>query len=462
LELFGGLPEEDLDRLCQMSEPISIRSGDYLMRQSVPTDSLWVVVDGELEVVQSAGQRELVIAQRGPGDILGETSLLSQSPPLASVRAVRDSRLLSIGQAAFESLLVAHPSTMRLILRTVTTRLRDTEALLQQSERLAALGTLAAGLAHELNNPAAAARSAAAQLRDVLGPWLRAGSDLSALGVDPTGVVAAEPRAETAHRGSRAAVPDPLAIADLEAELQAWLEGRGVEDAWELAPPLIAAGWDLVGLGRLADRLPDAPLSGVVRWVARDAALGALLDELAQGTSRISEIVQAVRTYSYLDRGPAQEVDVNEGIENTLVVLRHRLPSGVTVSRGYDPDLPRLAANGGELNQVWTNLIDNALDAMGDAGELTVSTRREGDHVVVGIGDTGPGILPEIQPRIFEPFFTTKPPGSGTGLGLHVAHNIVVLRHRGQIRVESVPGRTVFEVRLPIEPERREEPRTGA
>jgi len=241
-----------------------------------------------------------------------------------------------------------------------------------------------------------------------------------------------------------------LARGDRESDAQAWLEDRGIDRAWELAPTLVTFGWDADTLQSLADTFADDQLSVIAPWLGVGSSVYALLDEVGRSAERISEIVGAVKSYSFLDQAPVQDVDVHQGLDNTLVILRHKLKQGVRVRRDYDAGLPRIEAYGSELNQVWTNIIDNAIDAMQGQGELTIRTYADDGHVVVEIADSGPGIPPHIQSRIFEPFFTTKPPGVGTGLGLNIAYN-VVQRHMGRITVTSQPGETRFQVRLPIQ-----------
>jgi signal transduction histidine kinase len=250
------------------------------------------------------------------------------------------------------------------------------------------------------------------------------------------------------------ASPDPLERIDRADSIQSWLEAHDIPEAWELAPTLVSSGWDTTSLDEIKSSLSNAELGcsleDIIRYVAASSSLYALVDEVHQSTERISQIVNAVKSYSYLDQAPIQEVDVHDGLENTLVILQHKLKQGVVIRREYSHDLPRIEAFGSELNQVWTNIIDNAVDAMQGKGELTLRTYSKDDNVVVEIGDNGPGIPADIQPRIFDAFFTTKPPGSGSGLGLHTSYNIVVHRHKGLIQVKSQPGGTCFQVTLPV------------
>jgi signal transduction histidine kinase len=451
LALFADLPEADLAALYQRAEPMTLPEGEWLMREGEIGDALYAVLEGGIEITKKSGEQEVVLAVRGPGEVIGELALLEQTPRSASGRAVQDTRLLRIGREAFKQVLAASPSAALALLRTFNTRLRSTEAMLRQNEKMASLGTLAAGLAHELNNPAAAVQRSAAQLRDVLGQWRNLTRQLDSLDLAPRQHEAIHAlRAEIAAHLAAPPQLDPLTRSDQESELQDWLESNGVDQAWELAPTLIAGGFDSSTLKRLTQDFARDRLPVVMRWLAASCSLYALVDEVRLGAERIAEIVKAVKAYAYLDQAPVQLVDVHEGLENTLVILRHKLKSGVTVVRDFAPDLPPIEAYASELNQVWTNLIDNAADAMNGRGRITLHTYRRDDKAVIEIADDGPGIPPELQPRVFDPFFTTKPPGSGTGLGLHIAYNIVE-RHFGQIRVTSHPGATTFQVVLPIQ-----------
>ncbi|MGQ0604942.1 MAG: sensor histidine kinase [Anaerolineales bacterium] len=450
LPLFADLPDADLRALYQTAETLSLPAGEWLMREGEPGDNVYVMLEGGVEISKRSGEQEMVLTRRGPGDFIGEMALLEERPRSASVRTMEDSRVLKINKRAFTNILHASPSAALALLRTVTERLRNTEAMLRQNEKMAALGTLAAGLAHELNNPAAAVRRSAVQLQETLTRWQRQTAELGGL---TQSSAFHELQAEIAPRVASPLDLDPLTRSDREAALQTWLEARGASEAWELAPVLVAFGWGIEYLNRLSEAFPGAALASVARWIVTGCSALALLAELGTGAERISEIIAAVKAYTHLDQAPIQEVDVHEGLENTLVILKHKLKHGITIRRDYAPDLPRIEAFGGELNQLWTNLIDNAIDAMQGQGELALRTGAEGAQVIVEIGDNGSGIAPDIQSRIFEPFFTTKPPGAGTGLGLHIAHNIV-RRHHGDIRVTSQPGATVFRITLPIQLQR--------
>lgn len=332
--------------------------------------------------------------------------------------------------------------------------LRESETMLRQSEKMAVLGTLTAGVAHELNNPAAAVKSGAGQLEAAIAQFGQAQSELSRLAL----AAAQQEALQRLIHQARAQATSPLELnalarSDRERELETWLEERGLSNARELAPTLANLNYDTAGLATLADEFAPDQLSAVIGGLVATHVVHSVVTEVGQSAGRIAEIVKALKSYSYLDKTPVQAVDVHEGLDNTLLVLAHKLKSGIGVRKEYAPHLPKIQANGSELNQVWTNIIDNAADALEGQGELTIRTRQDGQRVVIEIEDDGPGIPAEIQSRIFEPFFTTKPPGLGTGLGLDISYNIVVHKHRGEIKVLSQPGRTCFQVRLPVNSE---------
>lgn len=461
MDLFKGLPEEDLERLCEMSENVVIPPGEFLIREGDPGGSLYVIRDGEFEVTHRVGGQDVVLAVRGPGEVIGETALIDRKPRSASVRALKETQAITISHDAFTHLLATSASAAMAIMQVMVQRVRSNEAILRQSEKMAGLGTLAAGLAHELNNPAAAVHRSAEQLKDALGRWVNLSNRIGSLAFDAEQTrLVASLHDEIISRSLRQAQLDPLTRSDKESELQEYLESRAVGQAWEIAPTLVNFGWDLKELQRLGERFDDGQLAPVAEYLEAGTTVYALLDEVAKGAGRISEIVKSVKTYSYLDQAPIQDVDIHEGLDNTIVILRHKLKAttddkgvarrGVTIRKEYDPNLPRIEALGSELNQAWTNIMDNAIDAMNGEGEITLRTHYDDEHVYVDICDTGPGIPENIKSRIFDPFFTTKPPGIGTGLGLHITYNIVVAKHHGSITVDSAPGRTCFEVKLPI------------
>jgi signal transduction histidine kinase len=324
---------------------------------------------------------------------------------------------------------------------------------------MAALGTFSAGLAHELNNPAAAAQRSAAELKKTIGKWQSLTHQIESVAFQENQTQWLDDfMRETARRFESPLKLEALEKIDLVDRLQAWLESNGVESAWEIAPAMVNFGWDVRSLEDLK-RTAFYHLS--MQWVGVSCLMMGLLSEVGQTTQRLSQLVQAMKSYTYLDQAPLLEVDIHGGLENTLVIMQHKLKHGVTVKREYSPNLPRIEAYASELNQVWTNIIDNAIDAMNGKGEIKLKTYAEDNHVIVEIEDNGPGIPEQICSRIFEPFFTTKPPGKGTGLGLHISHDIIANRHHGQLLVESKPGMTKFKAVLPIYLTKNSKPSPG-
>jgi signal transduction histidine kinase len=345
-----------------------------------------------------------------------------------------------------------HESELVFVFGADITYQKKAELALRQSEKMATLGTLVAGVAHELNNPAAAAGRASEQLRDAITSLERAHQELDAIGLSEANRAALLAIATMAR--AKAVVQsdlDPVTRGDLESEVEEWVDARGVDQPWIFAPTLVALGLGPRELSLMAGGLVPPAVPAVLDWVAAIYQVYSLLHEVSQGSTRISEIVRALKSYSYLGQAQILAVDLHEGLDNTLVILRSKLKTGIEVHREYAPDLPRVMAYGSELNQVWTNILDNAADAMGGRGVIVIRTRQEGRWAVVEITDDGPGIPDDIQGRIFDPFFTTKAPGKGSGLGLSTSFAIVTDKHRGHIAIESRPGMTRFTIKLPID-----------
>jgi len=468
IPLFSGLPEEDLLRLKDMLEEIRLPPGALLFEEGSGGEKAYLIRKGNVEIRKSSGGRQVVIAVRGEGEMIGEMALLEDAPRMASAWAVTDCTLLAIRAEQLDGLLGSSPSAARSMLHTVSSRLKATEAMLRQSEKMAQLGTLTAGMAHELNNPAAAALRGARQLREAIAAYQEAFT-----GISRTGLSAGQ-EAKLANlireAKGRTAVPaefggpesggpaegegpagsgETLDRADREEALENWFGENGMEEFSRHSVDLADLGYGIGELEGMARVFGRQRLPAVLSFLGSTYTVYSLLEEIAQGAGQISAIVKALKSYSYLDEGPVQEVSVREGIENTLIILRNKLKAGIAVRREYDGTLPHVQAYGSELNQVWTNLIDNAADAMGGKGVVTIRTRREGECVAVEVEDSGPGIPEAVQPQIFNPFFTTKPVGQGTGLGLNISYNIV-RKHGGWMSFRSRPGKTVFEVKIPI------------
>lgn len=384
-----------------------------------------------------------------PGGYMGETMLLLDAPWLATARAVKPTRLFRLDEKNFWRMLTVCHSVAREIFRAAATRMRNMEGYSHQREKLVSLGTMAAGLAHEMNNPAAAARRGAAHLQEASDKvqvlFCQLTRTLKREHLEILLAASAEAEAQVAETST----VDHLARSDRAETIARWLGEHGVAGAWEVASTFGGASLDLEWLEKLTTKLPVDSHAHALGWLEARLNLKSLVGQVEQSTERIAELVKAVKAYSYMDQSPMQEVDVHAGLESTLTMLGHKLKN-VTVVRAFDRSVPLIMAYGSELNQVWTNLIDNAIDAVHGTGKICVGTCQEDNQVVVEIVDNGSGIPLEVQSRLFEPFFTTKAVGSGTGLGLIISNRIVADRHGGEIEFESRPGETRFKVRLPI------------
>lgn len=451
IPLFSSLPDHDLERLCELVTEVELKAGEQLFAEGGPGDKAYVIKTGEIEILKKSGGKNVLLAVRKSGEVIGEMSLLEQAPRFASGVARADSSMLAISHDKLDELLNTSPSAARSLLFTITSRLRSTELMLRQSEKMAQLGTLTAGIAHELNNPAAAAKRGTSQLVLVINQLQEAQIGLSKLALstqkwDELG----ELNTIIRDRATNPINMDSLDRSDREYEIEEWLDAHNIPDPWEFASTLVDLGFEEEQLTQLANDFQADQLVQVISWLGSSYSVYSLLDEINQGAGRISEIVKSLKTYVYLDQAPVQLVDIHEGLNNTLVILRHKLKEGIDVKREYTEGLPQIQAYGSELNQVWTNIIDNSIDAMDGKGEILIRTKQDGDWVIVELEDDGPGIPDDIQEKIFSPFFTTKAVGKGTGLGLNISYNIIQ-KHGGEIKVFSKPGKTRFQVCLPVD-----------
>ena len=450
LSLFDGLTDDQLADLIAAGDEVAIEPGVELFHEGNHGDHWWVLVEGALELVRRVGREETVVGRMDvPGRWAGGFRAWDEHGVyLATGRGLVEGRVLRVPAADLRALTDAWFPFGGHIVQGVFGTARNIESTVRQRESLVTLGTLAAGLAHELNNPAAAATRSADALDDVCQTLIGSFARLCSGVLSPQQVGALD--ALRREIEPRPIVLDPLEAADKEDELSTWLTSHDVERDWVIAPPLVAAGVDIAWCERVAGVLDGPALGPGLEWVASTYSAKTLLTEVQDATRHVSELVDAVRSYSQMDRASIQSIDITDGIESTLVMLGHRLRDGIVLVREYSADVPRIEAYPGELNQVWTNLIDNAVDAMDGSGTLRLTTRAAGSGVVVEIGDTGPGMDPDVVARAFEAFYTTKEVGKGTGLGLDIARRIVEDRHGGAITIDSKPGDTVLRVHLPV------------
>ena len=448
LPLLECFSEADIERLLKDARMLEYGAGDVLVEEGEEANAAYYVVDGELDILRRIGSDNVAIATRRTGEIVGEMSLLIGEPRTATIRARVLSRVLEISHERLHETLLCNPESMFLMLRTVAARLKHSESSLVHYQKLAGLGTMAAGLAHELNNPAAAIVRGAMQLEESVLAWECWSESLGSLSLS----------AEQRHRidelrhGARAGhettqFGDEIERFDAQDALRDWLERKHVGSAAALAVSLVDSGHTVDVARRIEEQFGPEHLETVLNWIAARETSFSILQSLRASGKAISEIVGGVKSFTRLDQAPVQDVDVHEGLEQTLTVLRYRLGK-INVHRMYAHDLPRITAFASELNQVWANLIDNAVDAMDGQGDITIRTSAEEKSVVVEITDTGRGIPIEAQQHLFDPFFTTKPVGKGTGLGLSISNNIV-RKHGGDITYQTRPGQTTFVVRLP-------------
>jgi signal transduction histidine kinase len=452
IDLFDDLSDEQLALWQEVAVIRRIEPDGVVAKARRASEGVFLLLDGVVQgLVFESGRLEPVARQVAP-TWMGAVPVLTETGFAGEMRAVTDVRLAVIGAEDFTRLALSqravHRRVMRAI-RTVTTRIAVRE---QNRERLASLGTMAAGLAHELNNPAAAARRAASDLAEALDVLASTIGLFVESGIERE--QAQELVAMQQEAIERAASTDRLSAldaADAEDQLTEELERHGVAEPWRLAEPLAAAGIDAEWLGRVSE-IAGPATGAAVAWIAATLTARGLASEIAESTDRMGKLVKAIKAYAFMDRGELVETDIHEGLETTLIVLGHKLKhTSIEVKRDYDRALPKLTLRGSELNQVWTNLLANAIEALGESGTITVSTVRDGPCARVDIADDGPGIPPEIRDRVFDPFFTTKDVGEGTGLGLDTARRIVTDRLGGSIEFDSEPGNTVFRVWLPLD-----------
>jgi signal transduction histidine kinase len=445
--VFADLPDDQIEWFISQSQEILLKAGDSYVHQGDPADAMFVILDGQLQSRGEFGGETIIFTSKA-GDIGGVLPFSRMKFYTVSGRAVTDSRILRFPAAQFQPLVQKMPELTQRLVGLMSDRIREATRVEQQRDRLAALGKLSAGLAHELNNPASAAKRATSQLRSTLQRIKDASHDLGTreLSVAQKSEIL---KLEASLVQQDGQPPDTLTMSTLEDEIDALLRSHGLDDLWQLASDLAHKNVTPAALEKLFATLDAGTARAALVRIAASVEIANLLDEIESSTSRISDLVRAIKEYTFMDQSPVQNVDIVKSLETTLTILNHKLKRGVTVQRDYQKVPFLVNSFGSELNQVWTNIIDNAIDAMSGKGELRVRTYREDDCVVVEITDNGPGIPADVKPHIFEPFFTTKGVGQGTGLGLDTVARIV-RKHRGHIEVNSKPGSTRFQIWLPL------------
>lgn len=453
IPLFEGLSDAEMQWLFENTTEQVLDFGDYFSKEGEPSPYYYIVLEGEMQVVRHVEGSPRVVGTTPRGIMGGELTLLNNYPAsIVTTKAILTSRLMVFHETSFREIFARIPLLGSRILKIAIERMATFANAMTQNEKMAALGKFSAGLAHELNNPASAARSSAKALYDLLPELQNRTLMLCSLGLSETQLDSLLTLPQDAAQNTHAVAHlSPIERSDREDEIGDWLDAQGLHNGYDMASVFVNVGVTLDDLEQVGNAFPAQNIPSVLTWMHIALQTAGLLSEIHDSTERISELVRAVKEYTYMDQGKVQEVDIHQGLENTLRVLRHKTKS-VEIVREYDASLPKIMANGGELNQVWTNLIDNAVDAVKDVPDATIRliTRCEDEYAMVEISDNGMGIPKENQQRLFEPFFTTKAFGEGTGLGLDISYR-VVQNHKGTIEVQSKPGHTRFIVRLPVE-----------
>ena len=451
IDVFSDQDEDALDWLASVAGEQTIAEGEKPFERGAPADSLFAVIEGGFQIFTIQGEKRTLFGTIRPGEISGLLPYSRMETFAGEGLALADSRIARVHKDHFPEMLARMPEVGKRLVARMTDRVRESSRTEVQREKMMSLGKLSAGLAHELNNPAAAIRRSVADLRQRLEMMPTMVTRLTGHGLTPDQVEAARGALLTCT------APPPGTLSTIERgekedELADWLEDHDVPHAYVVAEVLTDEGVTPDALTHMAEHVDEAALADVILWIEKGLAADRLLAEIERAAGRISDLVASVKGYTHRDQAPdRQRIDVHEGLDQTLTMLGHAIKvKNAHVARDYGDDVPEVCAFPGEINQVWTNLLDNAFDAIDEGGEVRLGTRVEGALVCVTIADDGPGISADAQEQIFEPFFTTKEPGKGTGLGLDIARRIV-MQHEGRITVESEPGRTVFEVCLPID-----------
>jgi len=451
--LTSSLSDEQLDELIAAGHERSFAAGDDLFREGTPAEDLWILLEGEIELTRRIGNQSTVVARMSnPGQWAGGLTAWGpadgHSVYRASGRAITAGRCFLVPSTELSTLVERWSPFAKHMISGIYNTVRGIDAIARERESLVALGTLAARLAHEINNPASAALRAVESLRNAARYMLVSLVDLAELGTLAEDFLALD-RLRAELQETPVVATGAIATSDREEMIGMWMEDHDIPVAWQLAPVMAGTVADRAWLDALEERFGEAAMDPSLRWISSTIGMTTLLDELTEATSRIHNLIADVKTYSQVDRAALQHTDVRAGIRSTVAMFGPKA-AGIDVVYQFADDTPEIDAYASELNQVWTNLIDNAIDAMGGSGTLRIATHADGDHLVVEVTDSGPGMDPEVLARAFEPFYTTKDVGKGTGLGLDISRRIVIDRHGGDISFQSEPGRTTARVRLPI------------
>jgi len=444
---FADLPDDQIAWFLSQSQETHVAAGETYVRQGDPADWMFVILEGQFQWRGEFAGETIVFSAKA-GDVTGVLPFSRMTEFTVTGRAVTDGRVLKFPASLFPELIQKMPELTTRLVALMSDRIRETTRIEQQRDRLVSLGKLSAGLAHELNNPASAAKRATSQLRHILKKIGDASLELGRR--ELTAAQKSEiDKLEASFTQPDVVPPDALTMSDLEDQIDSLLRSHGQNDLWQLAAALARRNIQPAVLESLFANLDGDTARAALVKIAASVEVASLLHEIESSTSRISDLVGAIKEYTHMDQAPVQNVDIVKSLETTLTILNHKLKQGVVVQRDYERVPLLVNSFGSELNQVWTNIIDNAIDAMHGRGELRVRTFKDDGCAVVEIGDNGPGISPDVQPHIFEPFFTTKGVGEGTGLGLDTVQRIVK-KHRGNIQLSSKPGDTRFQVWLPM------------
>lgn len=448
-QIFQGLPEAEVSWLVSVGIEEHLATGEAYFVEDEPPAGFYIVLDGELQITRYIANRQIVLGTTPHGNIGGEISILQGIPSQVTSRAIMPTRLMILDIDTFRQMFTAAPEFSVRVMKIAGERMAGAANISVQQEKMAALGKLSAGLAHELNNPASAVRRASQNLQELLHNLQIRTLMLAEIGMTKNQLRSLIAMQKDVIRNvSDHQELSPLELADREEEIGNFLDELDVENSWEIAPVFAGAALKVEDVRGFVNILPKDGISDILNWACVALTTASLLDEMESSSERISDLVKAVKSYTYMDRAPTQEVDLNQNLITTLKVMHYKLKN-IEVVKQLEPDLPVMSGRGGELNQVFTNIIDNAADAMEGAGRLDIITRHESGFLMVEIADSGPGIPQDVMPHIFEPFFTTKDVGQGTGMGLELTYRIVQ-EHGGSIQVHSEPGHTRFIVRLPI------------